>query len=58
MAMKKLRLDMDVLAVESFPMNDVPSDLGTVLAAEANAFATRTSCGGGYPPCTCPPPTV
>jgi hypothetical protein len=31
--------------------------MGTVLAAEAEAFATRTSCGGGYPPCTCPPPT-
>lgn len=54
--MKKLRLDVDALAVDSFPTDDVVSRLGTVLAAEAEAFATRTSCGGGYPPCTCPPP--
>jgi hypothetical protein len=59
MAMKKLRLDTDALAVESFPTADTASDMGTVMAAEAEAFATRTSCGGGgYPPCTCPPPVV
>lgn len=56
--MKKLRLDVDALAVESFPTAATASDIGTVMAAEAEAFATRTSCGGGYPPCTCPPPTV
>lgn len=56
--MKKLRLQVDTLAVVSFPTSDVVSEIGTVVAAEAEAFATRTSCGGGYPPCTCPPPTA
>jgi hypothetical protein len=57
--MKKLRLDVDTLAVESFPTAPTAEELGTVFAAEAEAFATRTSCGGGGdPPCTCPPPTV
>ena len=53
--MKKLRLDTDALAVESFHTADVTHDLGTVHGAEAPA--TRTSCGG-FPECTCPPPTV
>jgi hypothetical protein len=57
--MKKLRLDVDALVVVSLPTLGTASDIGTVLAAEAEAFQTRTSCGGGgYPPCTCPPPTA
>ncbi|HEU0299865.1 MAG TPA: hypothetical protein VFR37_10430 [Longimicrobium sp.] len=55
--MKKLRLDVDTLAVTSFPTAPDAEEIGTVYAAEVEAFATRTSCGGGYPPCTCPPPT-
>ena len=57
--MKKLRLDVDTLSVVSFPTAPDAEALGTVMAAEAEAFDTRTSCGGGgYPPCTCPPPGV
>jgi hypothetical protein len=53
MAMKKLRLNVDTLAVASFPTADAAEVLGTVHAAEA--AGTWTSCGG-YPNCTCPPP--
>lgn len=53
--MKKLRLNVDTLAVVSFPTVDVASEMGTVHGAEADA--TRTSCGG-FPECTCPPPTA
>jgi len=64
--MKKLRMEVEALHVESFPTS--PSELtfrGTVAAAEAllatqllgctNGATCRTSCGvvGN---CTCPPP--
>lgn len=55
--MNKLRLNVDSLAVESFPTAARTEPLGTVYGAEDDAFATRTSCGGaGFPACTCPPP--
>jgi hypothetical protein len=57
--MNKLRLNVDSLAVESFPTARTAESLGTVHGAEDDAFDTRTSCGnGGYPPCTCPPPAA
>ena len=64
--MKKLRLDVEALDVESFPVAPAePVFRGTVAAAEAllatqalgctNGATCRTSCGlvGN---CTCPPP--
>ena len=70
--MKKLVLDADALRVESFPTLAVEETLrGTVHAAEATMRQTQcgscvgptcqgptcyTSCGGGPPECTCPPP--
>jgi hypothetical protein len=51
--MRKLTLDPESLAVDSFVMSDLPELRGTVQGAEDNA--SRTSCGliGN---CTCPPP--
>ena len=70
--MKKLALNADELRVESFPTVQVAETLrGTVLAAEGTMRQTQcgscvgptcegptcfTSCGGGPPECTCPPP--
>jgi hypothetical protein len=61
--MKKLRLDVDTLAVESFPTASVDAALkGTVhgLLATRELYCTngdtcRTSCGR-VGNCTCPPP--
>jgi hypothetical protein len=51
--MKKLKLDLDTLSVQSFATTAADAaPQGTVHGAEA----TRTSCGGGPPFCTCPPP--
>ena len=60
--MRKLKLAIDRLAVESFPTVPEPAlETGTVLAAEATARTNQcgtcyTSCAGaiGYPQCTCP----
>jgi hypothetical protein len=65
--MKKLRMDIEALDVESFPVApDAPVFRGTVHAADGmlatrqlyctNGDTCRTSCGlvGN---CTCPPPT-
>jgi hypothetical protein len=70
--MKKLKLEPDELRVESFPTVTAAEALrGTVAAAEATMQQTQcgscagptcvgptcyTSCGGGPPECTCPPP--
>ena len=70
--MKKLALNADELRVESFPTLAAAATLrGTVDAAEATMRQTQcgscagpacvgptcvTSCGGGPPECTCPPP--
>jgi hypothetical protein len=65
MEMRKLMLDVDELAVESFPTDErARQALGTVQANEA----TLLNCGSGAPSCftscradmrdacTCPPP--
>ncbi|HSU14858.1 hypothetical protein [Longimicrobium sp.] len=61
MAMKKMRLDPEALAVTSFPTAAGPSGRGTVAANEATAIGQlscgatcQTSCGGGGH-CTCIP---
>ena len=53
--MKKLRLDVDALAVESYATEDAGDVLRGTVQAEEGPRLTRTSCGG-YPECTCPPP--
>ena len=63
--MKKLRMDVETLDVESFTVAPAePAFRGTVEAADAllatqviyctRGDTCRTSCGGGD--CTCPPP--
>jgi len=58
--MKKLRLDLDVLAVNSFDTETVPAKLGTV---QGHDVPTNPWCAANtyksYCPdslCTCPPP--
>jgi hypothetical protein len=64
--MKKLRLKLEALAVESFPTVVLEAETrGTVEAAEGSrgtlcatcdgASCGGTSCGGGPPYCTCYP---
>ena len=62
--MRKLRLDVETLSVESFPVAaGEPAVRGTVRAAErlthelycTNGDTCRTSCGR-VGDCTCPPP--
>ena len=59
--MKKLRLDLDVLAVTSFDTEAVPAKLGTVQAhhdvptnPQCAAMTVNTYCPNTL--CTCPPP--
>jgi len=58
--MKKLRLDLDRLAVDSFATHAAPMDAGTVEAYDAPTPPYRTcTCtqGGSYLAAVCPPPT-
>ena len=61
--MKKLRLDLDRLTVETFPTAAEPTERGTVHAMNhtreiycTKGDTCRTSCGGGFggAQCTCP----
>jgi hypothetical protein len=61
--MKKLRLDLDRLTVETFATHALPDERGTVhgMNHTREIYCTkgdtcRTSCGGGFggAQCTCP----
>jgi len=59
--MKKVKLDLDMLDVESFPTASAESDLGTVQAYDAPTPPYKTcSCttGASYLEAFCPPPPL
>ncbi len=58
--MKKLKLDVEALAVDSFSTHAAPMDAGTVKAYDAPTPPYRTctcTTGASYLAALCPPPT-